>query len=141
MKDLIDTKLASRRDPVWLFGTFSGIALILAVIGIYGGALLLCASTQIRDWHTYRARGTEHRYPQTDSGHAVKLIIAGMAVGLAVSFGIVRALSSLLFGVQPTDLATFLGVCALQAVLALIACGIPALRATRMDPSTVLRNE
>jgi putative ABC transport system permease protein len=47
----------------------------------------------------------------------------------------------LLFGVQPTDLPTFLGVSALLAFLALVACGIPALRATRMDPSTVLRNE
>ena len=54
---------------------------------------------------------------------------------------VARALSSLLFGVQPTDLPTFLGGCALLAVLALVACGIPALRATRMDPSAVLRNE
>jgi putative ABC transport system permease protein len=64
-----------------------------------------------------------------------------MVIGLAVCFAVVRALSSLLFGVQPTDLPTFLGVSALLAVLALVACGIPALRATRMDPLTVLRNE
>jgi ABC-type antimicrobial peptide transport system permease subunit len=64
-----------------------------------------------------------------------------MAIGLAISFAVVRALSSLLFGVQPTDLPTFLSVSALLALLALAACGIPALRATRMDPSTVLKNE
>jgi putative ABC transport system permease protein len=60
-------------------------------------------------------------------------------VGLAVSVGVARMLTSLLFGVEPTDLPTFLGVSVLLATLALIACVVPALRATRVDPLVVLR--
>ena len=141
MEDLIDSKLASRRDPVWLFGTFSAIALFLAAIGIYG-VLSYYVLQRKSEVGTRIALGAQNAdILRLILGHAAKLVIAGMAIGLAVSFAVVRALSSLLFGVQPTDLPTFLGVSALLAFLALVACGIPALRATRMDPSTVLRNE
>ena len=141
MEDLIDSKLASRRDPLWLFGTFSAIALFLAAIGIYGvlSYYVLQRKSEIGTRIALGAQSAD--ILRLILGHAVKLVIAGMAIGLAVSFAVVRALSSLLFGVQPTDLPTFLGVSALLAFLALVACGIPALRATRMDPSTVLRNE
>jgi predicted permease len=141
MDDLIDSKLASRRDPLWLFGTFSGMALFLAGVGMYG--VLSCYVLQRRSEIATRiALGAQ----DVDIlglvlGHAVKLVTAGLAVGMAVSFALTRVLSSLLFGIQPTDLPTFLGVSALLAVLALIACGIPAVRATRMDPLTVLRSE
>jgi putative ABC transport system permease protein len=141
MEDLIDSKLASRRDPVWLFGTFSAIALFLAAIGIYG-LLSYYVLQRKSEIGTRIALGAQNAdILRLILGHAAKLVIAGMAIGLAVSFAVVRALSSLLFGVQPTDLPTFLGVSALLAFLALVACGVPALRATRMDPSTVLRNE
>jgi predicted permease len=141
MEDLIDSKLASRRDPLWLFGTFSAIALFLAAIGIYG-VLSYYVLQRKSEIGTRIALGAQNAdILRLILGHAVKLVIAGMAIGLAVSFAVVRALSSLLFGVQPTDLPTFLAVSALLAVLALVACGIPALRATRMDPLTVLRNE
>jgi putative ABC transport system permease protein len=74
-------------------------------------------------------------------GHALKLVIAGVILGLAVSFAIGRMLTSLLFGVQPTDLPTLMGVSLLLAILALIACAVPAMRATRVDPLVVLRSE
>ena len=64
-----------------------------------------------------------------------------VAVGIGGAFFAARALTSLLFGVKPTDLPTFLSVAILLAVLGLVACAVPALRATRVDPLVVLRNE
>ncbi len=141
MDTLIDTKLASRRNPMWLFGTFSVIALFLAAIGIYGvlSYYVLQRSSEIG---TRMALGAQRSdILKLILGHAFKLVVAGLVVGLAVSFMVARTLTSLLFGVQPTDLPTFFGVSVLLGTLALIACGVPALRATRVDPLVVLRND
>jgi len=141
MDTLIDTKLASRRNPMWLFGTFSVIALFLAAIGIYGvlSYYVLQRSSEIG---TRMALGAQRSdILKLILGHAVKLVVAGVVVGLGVSFMVARTLTSLLFGVQPTDLPTFLGVSLLLGTLALIACGVPAFRATRVDPLVVLRND
>jgi putative ABC transport system permease protein len=141
MDTLIDAKLASRRNPMWLFGTFSVIALFLAAIGIYGvlSYYVLQRSSEIG---TRMALGAQRSdILKLILGHAFKLVVAGLVVGLAVSFMVARTLTSLLFGVQPTDLPTFFGVSVLLGTLALIACGVPALRATRVDPLVVLRND
>jgi putative ABC transport system permease protein len=139
MENLIDSKLASRRNPMWLFATFSIIAVFLAGIGIYGvlSYYVLQRSSEIG---TRMALGAQRSdILRLIVGHALKLVIAGVLVGLAVSVGVARMLTSLLFGVEPTDLPTFLGVSVLLATLALIACVVPALRATRVDPLVVLR--
>lgn len=141
MDTLIGSKLASRRDPMWLFATFSLIAVFLAGIGIYGvlSYYVLQRSSEIG---TRLALGAQRSdILKLIVGHALKLVIAGVVVGLAVSFAIARTLTSLLFGVQPTDLPTFAAVSFLLATLALIACAVPALRATRVDPLVVLRSE
>jgi predicted permease len=141
MDNLIDSKLASRRDPMWLFGSFSVIALFLAAIGIYG-VLSYYVLQRRAEIGTRIALGAQRGdILKMILGHAVKLVIAGMVIGLAASFAVARALTSLLFGVKPTDLPTFLGVSALLAVLALMACSIPAMRATQLDPLAVLRND
>jgi putative ABC transport system permease protein len=141
MENLIDSKLASRRNPMWLFATFSIIAVFLAGIGIYGvlSYYVLQRSSEIG---TRMALGAQRSdILRLIVGHALKLVIAGVLLGLAVSVGVARMLTSLLFGVQPTDLPTFLGVSVLLATLALIACVVPALRATRVDPLVVLRTD
>jgi putative ABC transport system permease protein len=70
-----------------------------------------------------------------------RLIAIGLGIGLVGAFVAARALTSFLFGVKPTDLPTFIGVSLVLAGLALGACAVPALRATRVDPLVVLRNE
>jgi putative ABC transport system permease protein len=74
-------------------------------------------------------------------GHGMVLTLIGMAIGLAGALGATRVLSSLLFGVRPTDLVTFAGVSTLLAAVALLASYIPARRATKVDPMVALRYE
>jgi putative ABC transport system permease protein len=74
-------------------------------------------------------------------GQGLRLIAIGVGFGLVAAFVAARALTSLLFGVKPTDIPTFVGVSVLLALLGLLACAVPAFRATRVDPLVVLRSE
>ena len=141
MDDVVAKSLAPRRVPVWLMGVFSGIALFLAAIGIYG-VLSYYVLQRRQEIGLRMALGAQRaNVLQLILGHAAKLIAAGVAIGLVAAFAASRVLTSMLFGVKPTDIPTFLGVSLLLAALALLACAIPASRATRVDPLVVLRNE
>ena len=74
-------------------------------------------------------------------GRGLRLAAAGLAAGLLLAFSLGRALESLLFGVAPTDAITFLAAASLLGVTALVACALPAWRASRVDPIAVLRSE
>jgi ABC-type antimicrobial peptide transport system permease subunit len=141
MDHVIDEALSPQRTPMWLFGTFGGMALFLAGMGIYAVLSYYVLQRQ-QEIGTRIALGAQRRdVLRLVLGHAGKLITGGVALGLAGAFAASRALASLLFGVQPTDGPAFLGASLLLATLALIACGVPALRATQVDPLRVLRDE
>ena len=138
---VMSDSLAPRRAPMWLFAAFAGVALFLAAIGIYG--LLSYNVSQRRQEIGVRMALGAQRYHvlRMVLGEGTKLIIVGIAAGLLVAYAASRALASMLYGIKPTDTVTFLCVSLLLAVLALLACCVPALRATRVDPLVVLRNE
>jgi len=141
MNDVVDKSVSARRAPLWLFGGFGGIAVFLAAIGIYG-VLSFYVTQRREEIGTRMALGAQRNdILSLILGHAGKLIAAGIAGGLMATLLAVRALQSLLYGTKPYDGLTLLVVCALLSAIAILACGVPVFRATRVDPQVVLRNE
>jgi putative ABC transport system permease protein len=141
MDEQIALSLAPQRAPLWLLGAFSGIALFLAAIGIYG-VLSFFVLERRQEIGVRMALGAQRKNVlELVLGQGARLIVIGVAAGLVGAFLASRAMASLLFGVKPTDLPTFLIVSLLLALIGLLACAVPAFRATRVDPLVVLRNE
>jgi putative ABC transport system permease protein len=141
MDDVLAESLAPQRAPAWLFGGFSAIALFLAAIGIYG-VLSYFVVQRSQEIGVRMALGAQRSSVlRLILGQGARMIGIGVAIGIVAGIGAARALTSLLFGVKSTDLPTFIAVSVLLASLALVACAVPALRATRVDPLVVLRNE
>jgi putative ABC transport system permease protein len=141
MDDVLAESLAPQRAPAWLFGGFSAIALFLAAIGIYG-VLSYFVVQRRQEIGVRMALGAQRsNVLRLILGQGARLIAIGIAIGIVGGVWAARALTSLLFGVKSTDLPTFIAVSVLLASLALVACAVPALRATRVDPLVVLRND
>ncbi len=141
LDDLVDENLASRRMQASLLSGFAGLALLLVTIGIY--AVLSFAVTQRTQEIGVRvALGAQPRdVLRMIFSQGLKLFLIGAAIGLAAAFALSRALVHLLFGVSAYDPASFASVTILLAVVALLACYVPARRATRVDPLIALRYE
>lgn len=141
MDEVVETSVSSRRAPLWLFSGFGGIALFLAAIGIYG-VLSFYVLQRREEIGTRMALGAQRSdILRLVLGHAAKLIACGLVAGAIISLVATRTLESLLYAVRPNDAATLLIVCFVLATVALLACGVPLFRATRVDPQVVLRNE
>ena len=143
MEDVIgDTPAAfMRRFPAFLIGIFAVVALLLASIGIYG---VVSYSVSQQTHHigvrmALGARGADILKMVLKQGLSLALI--GIGVGVVASLALMRLLRSLLYEVQTTDIQTFVIVTATLLTVALLACFIPARRATKVDPLTALRYE
>ena len=141
MDTLIGESVWQRRLWAFVLATFATLALVLAVIGLYG-VMSYIVSQRARDWGIRLAIGAS---PASVVALVLRggmaLVSTGIAVGLALAFVAARYLSSVLFGVAPTDAATFVLVPAVLATVALAACAAPAFRASRIDPLIALRQE
>jgi putative ABC transport system permease protein len=141
MTELVSESVARRQFNTVLTGLFALLALLLASIGIFG-VMSYMVMQRTKEIGVRIALGAQTRdVIGLVVGQAMKLILAGVALGLAAAFALTRVLSSMLFGVAPTDPLTFVAVSLLLIVFALVACLLPARRASGVDPLVALRYE
>jgi putative ABC transport system permease protein len=141
MQEVMSAAVAEQRFAMMLLGLFALIALALSSVGIYG----VMSYTVSQRTHEIGIRMALGARPQDVLrmviGQGVTLIAAGMAIGLASAFAVTRFIAFLLFSVSPTDVFTFASIAALLGAVALLACYLPARRATKVDPMIALRYE
>ena len=141
MTNLVTESVARRRFNAMLTGLFAVVALVLAAIGVFG-VLNYSVAQRTQEMGLRVALGAQTRdVLRLVLGQGVRLILLGLALGLVASFALTRVLAGMLFGVTATDPMTFIGVSFLLAAVALLACYIPARRATKVDPLVALRYE
>ena len=141
MEQVIARSLAQRKFTMMLLGIFAGLAVVLAAIGLYG-VMSYTVTQRTREIGIRMALGAQR-------ADVLKLVVrqgmiltaAGVLAGLAASFGLTRLIANLLYGVAPTDLATFAALSLLLLAVALLACWLPARRASGVDPMVALRSE
>ena len=133
--------LGSRRFNLILIGFFAGIALLLAIAGVFG-VMAYSVSRRTREIGVRVALGaTSHDVLMMILGQGLRTVLIGVVIGLAGSLALTRAIQSLLFGVTASDPLTLATVMLLLVVVALLACYIPARRAAKVDPMVALRYE
>jgi predicted permease len=137
----IDESITQERLVTWLCTAFGLLATLLTALGLYG-VLGFSVAQRTREIGIRVALGAQARDVfKLVVGQGVVLIAAGVALGLVVSFAFTRLIGALLFGITPTNAMTFVAASAGLTLLALVACFVPARRATRVDPSVALRYE
>ena len=141
MDDLLAVSVAQQRFDVLLLGSFAGLAVALAGVGIYG-MVAYRVNQRTQEIGICIALGAQHRdVLRLVMKDGVKLTLLGIVLGLVGATALTRLMVSLLFEVKPTDPATLIGVALLLGAVALLACYLPARRALSVHPMTALRCE
>ncbi len=141
MHEAIDESVSTPRVTLILLGLFSALALILAAIGIYG-VISYSVAQRAREIGIRIALGAQPRdVLRMVLSQGAKIAVAGIAIGSAAALGLTRLMANLLYSVSAVDPPTFALTAALLAVIALLACYLPARRTLRVDPLNALRHE
>src|SRR5689334_11023124 len=141
LDQVFSSSLDQRRFSLVIFGVFGVAALLLAALGIYGVTAYV-VTQRTREIGIRMALGAKMSdVLKMVLRSAMTLVVIGTAVGLAGAYAVTRVMSNLLFEVTPTDFLTFVAVPAVLLLVALLACLIPARRATKVDPLITLRYE
>jgi putative ABC transport system permease protein len=141
MTEYLRDSLSRRRFSMFLLSAFSGLALVLAALGIYGvisyGVIQRTHEMGIR--MALGARRSD--VLKLVLRQAMIVVLVGVAIGLLASWALTRLIKSLLFNVSVTDPLTFVVISVVMILIALLACLVPAMRATKVDPLVALRYE
>jgi putative ABC transport system permease protein len=141
MEQDLDAGVGSTKSMVWLTGLFAVVALVVAAIGIYG-VLSYTMARRTQEVGIRIALGASATsVTRMVIGEGARLVAIAVAIGLVAAVGAARLLRSQLFGVQPNDLLTFAVVTVVLSAVAILACYVPARRASRVDPMVALRSE
>lgn len=139
MEHVVAGAVARQRFSTMLLGIFSVIALLLATVGIYG-VMSYSIAQRTREIGIRMALGAQRiDVLKMTVKQGLKLVFAGVGIGLVIAIALTRVMASLLFGISATDPATFLGIALLLLIVAALASYVPALRATKVDPVVALR--
>lgn len=141
METVLAASIAERRSNMLLFGLFAVIALILMGVGIYG-VISYSVSQRTHEIGIRMALGAQSRDVITlVMRNGMRLVLIGIAIGLAGALALTRWMASLLFQISTTDSVTFMVTASLLTAIALLACWLPARRATKVDPLIALKYE
>jgi putative ABC transport system permease protein len=141
MEQVVAETMSTRRLTLSLVGAFGGIALLLAVVGIYG-VMSYAVTERVHEIGVRMALGAQRRdVLRLVVGNGMGLAGIGLALGAIVALAATRTMAGLLFGIRPSDPVTYALICVLLAFAAFAACYIPARRATAVDPLVALRYE
>jgi putative ABC transport system permease protein len=141
MNERLSDVVAEPRFQTLLLGLFGLVALVLVIAGVYG-VVSYSVAQRAQEIGVRMALGAGARdVLRLVIGQGMKLVLAGVAIGLAGAFALTRLMKTLLFGVSAYDPLTFVSIALLLALVALLSCWIPARRATRVNPIIALRRE
>ena len=141
MNEIRSDSVAPERLNLTLLTIFAGLALVLAIVGIYG-VMSYSVTQRTHEIGIRLAIGAQQRDVfRMVIGQGMMLALLGVGFGLIGAFGLTRLMATMLFGVEPTDPATFAAIAALLTLVALVACYVPSRRATKVDPVVSLRYE